>query len=547
MADNLTIDQQRALAKARARVRAQGAQGPKMGTGEDIARSAATGLGEGVTGSVGMLGDVQSLADDFGTWVGNKLGLKPLTPEQDAALKSGTRAPTTADIESAIGFDQHKHTPQTTAGEFARTAGQFVPGFAVTGGVQAGVGGVKRALGAAAGVGTGVGAGIGSEAAGQATEGTMLETPARLLGGLAGGVSANVLTRRAVTPRAIPPERAKMAATLRGEGIDNLTEGQVSGNLGVQARERKANGLFYDQTAERTRQLEKLTQAALGKAGILAPRATPDVIDDAFTKLGQQFDDLASRNTLTVDQTFGQDVSAGIQDFMSLGPATEKVAALRGFVDRVGSVITPQGTIDGRAYQSLRSAIERAARGSTSDPEYARALRSLKDSLDDAMERSMTAANSPDVGAWRDVRRRYRNILVVDEAVGSTSADAAEGLINPAALRGAVKRKHGARNMTRGKGDFEELSRAAAALMKDLPMTGAAPLNPASIWQSGLMFPAEMVMRLGRDVRMTKPVQRYLTNTVAPPPPASPIRNYSPAIVPPFTDMMRPDDPKARR
>ncbi len=538
MADNLTLDQQRALARARARLRVQQSQGPQMGTGEDIARSAATGLGEGVTGSVGLLGDVQGLADDFGTWVGDKLGLKPLTPEQSAGFQSDN-APTTNAIESAIGFDKIKHTPQTTAGEFARTVGQFVPGFAAAGGVQAGVGGVRRALGTAGGVGTGIGAGVGSEAAGQMTEGTMLETPARLLGGLAGGVSANVLTRRAVTPRNIPPERAKMAATLRGEGIDNLTEGQVSGNLGVQARERKANGLFYDQTAERTRQLEKLTQAALGKAGILAPRATPDVIDDAFTKLGKQFDDLASRNTLTVDQTFGQDVSTGIQDFMSLGPATEKVAALRGFVDRVGSVISPQGTIDGRAYQSLRSAIERAARGSTSDPEYARALRSLKDSLDDAMERSMAAANSPDVGAWRDVRRRYRNILVVDEAVGSTSADAAEGLINPAALRGAVKRKHGARNMTRGKGDFEELSRAAAALMKDLPMTGAAPLNPASVWQSGLMAPAEILMRLGRDVRMTKPVQRYLTNRVNPPPPASPIRNYSPAVVPPFTDYMR--------
>lgn len=501
---------------------AKAAPPAQMGMAEDVGRSAATGLGEGVTGSVGLLGDVQSLADDFGTWIGDKLGLKPLTTEQQAGFKAG-RAPTTAAIEQTVGFDKMKHTPQTTAGEYARTAGQFVPGFA---------------LGGAKGVATGVAAGLGSEAAGQATEGTALETPARIVGGIA-GAGGGALLRRAVTPRNVPPERAKMAQTLRNEGIDNLTEGQVTGNLGVQARERKANGLFYDQTAERTRQLEKLTQAALARAGVLAPRATPDVIDDAFTKLGKQFDDLASRNTLTVDQAFGQDVATGIQDFMSLGPASEKVTALRSFVDRVGNVISPQGTIDGRAYHSLRSAIERAARGSTSDPEYARALRSLKDSLDDAMERSMAAANSPDVGAWRDVRRRYRNILVVDEAVGSTSADAAEGLINPAALRGAVKRKHGARNMTRGQGDFEELSRAAAALMKDLPLTGTAPLNPASIWQSGLAFPAEALMRLGRDVRMTKPVQRYLTNRVAPPPPSSPIKNYSPAVVPPFSDYMR--------
>lgn len=540
MADD--AERQRLILVARARLRLKQGQPPKMGTGEDIARSAATGLGEGVTGTVGMLGDVQSLADDFGTWVGNQLGLKPLTPEQAAGFQADN-APTTAAIESATGFDKIKHTPQTTAGQFARTAGQFVPGFAAAGGVQAGVGGVKRALGTAGGVGTGIGAGLGSEAAGQMTEGTMLETPARIAGGLAGGMSANVLTRRAVTPRAIPPERAKMAQTLRKEGIDNLTEGQVTGNLGVQANERKANGFFRDQTAERTKQLEKLTQASLARVGVLAKRATPDVVDDAFFNLGKRFDDLASRNTLTVDQTFGQDVVSGIDEFMALGPATEKATALRAFVDRIGSTMTPQGTIDGKAYKSLRSAIETAARGS-SDPDYARALRALKDSLDDAMERSMAASNSPDLGAWRDVRRKYRNILVVEDAVGSTSASAAEGLITPEALRNAVKKKHGVRNMVRGKGDFEDLSRAAAGLMKDLPMTGAAPLNPASIFQSGLAFPFEMGARLYRDVRMLRPVQRYLTNSVAPPPKPSPVKNYSPAVVPPFSDYMREREKK---
>lgn len=539
MADNLTIEQQRALAKARARVRAQSAKGPKMGTGEDIARSAATGLGEGVTGTVGMLGDVQSLADDLRKWTGG-VDLDQYRPGWAPDIS----APTTAEIESAIGFDKIKHTPQTTAGQFARTAGQFVPGFAAAGGVQAGVGGVKRALGTAGGVVTGTGAGLGSETAGQLAEGTPFETPARIAGGLAGGMGANVLTRRAVTPRAIPPERAKMAQTLRKEGIDNLTEGQVTGNLGVQARERKASGLFWDQSAERTKQLEKLTQASLARAGVLARRATPDVMDDAFTKLGQQFDDLAARNTLAVDQQFGRDVVTGLGDYMSLGPATEKVNALQSFIDRIGSVIDPQGNINGRAYQSLRSAIERAARGSTSDPEYAAALRTLKDSLDDAMERSMAAAKSPDLGAWRDVRKRYRNILVVDDAVGSTSATAAEGLLTPEALRSAVKRKQGARNMVRGKGDFEELSRAAAGVMKDLPMTGAAPLNPASVLQSGVMAPIEMLFRLGRDVRMSKPVQRYLTNAVAPPPKPSPVKNYSPAVVPPFSDYMREREKK---
>jgi len=535
----MTIEQQRAIAIAQAK-RKRAVAGPaKMGTGEDIARSAATGLGEGVTGTVGMLGDVQSLADDLGTWFGNKLGLKPLTPEQDAALKSGTRAPTTADIESGIGFDKIKHTPQTTAGEFARTAGQFVPGFAVSGGVQAGVGGIRRAVGTAGGVATGAGAGLASEAAGQMAEGTPYEIPARLAGGIAGGVSANVLTRRAVTPRNIPQQRAQSAQVLRNEGIDNLTEGQVSGNAATKARERKANGFFHNQDAERERQLESLTQAALARAGVVSRRATPDVIDDAFTNIGRQFDGLAARNNVTVDPQFGQDIATGVQRFMELGPATERVTALRGFIDRIGRTIDAQGNISGRAYQSIRSDIERAARNSRAGaPEYAHALRELRDAFDDAMERSMTASGSQDVGAWRDVRNRYRNLLVIDDTMASTSEDAAGGLISPKALRNAVKRTHGARNMTRGRGDFEELSRAAAHLMGDLPMTGFAPAAADSIWKS-VWFPFEAATRVARDVRMTRPVQRYLTNRVAPPPPASPVRNYSPAVVPPFTDYMR--------
>jgi len=542
----LTIDQQRAIAIAQAkRKRAEAEGSQKVGAGEDIARSTLTGLGEGVTGGLGMLGDVQSLADDLGTWIGDQMGLKPLTPEQDATLKWGARAPTTADIEKSTGFDKHKWAPQTLGGKLARTAGQFVPGFAAGGAVRAGVGAAPRVLGGLGGAGTGVAAGVTSEAAGQATEGTMLETPARIAGGIVGGVGAPIAARRAITPRNIPPSRAQSAQVLRNEGIDNLTEGQISGDPQVKARERKAQSFFSDQTARRDQQLEGLTQAALARAGILARRATPQVMDDAFTNIGRQFDGLAARNTVTVDPQFGQDIATGIQSFMDLGPATERVTALRGFVDRIGRVIDAQGNISGRAYQSIRSDIERAARNSqVGSPEYAHALRELRNAFDDAMERSMTAAGSPDLGAWRDVRNRYRNLLVVEDAMSSTSADAASDLITPQALRNAVKRKHGARNMVRGQGDFEGLSRAASELMGDLPLTGFAPAASDSIWKT-VWFPFEAATRIARDIRMTRPVQRYLTNSALQPPNVPIMQRLSPAtpaVVPPFSDYMRERD-----
>jgi hypothetical protein len=167
----------------------------KMGTAEDVARSTLTGLGEGVTQGAGLLGDVQSVADQFGTWVGDQLGLKPLSPEQQARMDRplglpDISAPTTAAIEKATGFDEIKHIPQTTAGKFARTAASFA--------VPAGVAG--KGLKAAAKYG--IIPGVTSEAAGQVTEGTALEPFARVGGAMvgAGGAASLLKGRKAAVP-----------------------------------------------------------------------------------------------------------------------------------------------------------------------------------------------------------------------------------------------------------------------------------------------------------------------------------------------------------
>jgi hypothetical protein len=240
-------------------------------------------------------------------------------------------------------------------------------------------------------------------------------------------------------------------------------------------------------------------------------------MDQAFTRIGKRFDELAEQNSLSMDQNLTDDVASAVRDYADLGPPVEKANALRAIIDRVGSGIDKAGNISGEAYKSLRSSIERAARGA-SDPDYASVLRDVKNALDDAMERSMTAARSPDVGEWIKIREQYRNILVIENALARTSKEAAAGLITPEALRGSIKNIYGKRNMVRGQGPFEELSRAATTLMTDLPQTGFAPMNAATIWQSGLAAPVEALIRLGRDLRMTKPAQKWLTNRAMPPP-----------------------------
>jgi hypothetical protein len=139
------------------------------GVGEaatDIGRSALTGIGQGALAVAGLPGDVKSLID----WGMNKV--LPMTPEQQAQYAGANTLvpPSTAELragtEAAIGpFYQ----PKSTAGQYARSIGEFAPGGALR----------KAAMAVAPGVAT--------EAAQAATAGTPYETAATIGAGILGG------------------------------------------------------------------------------------------------------------------------------------------------------------------------------------------------------------------------------------------------------------------------------------------------------------------------------------------------------------------------
>lgn len=169
---------------------------PSAGTGEDVLRSAGTGLRQGVEGLGGMFGDAAKMQGDIAGWAAGKLGAGEDT--QASVSKWGRLvnpflgAPTTEEIQSAtkpvIG---ENYEPQTVAGEYARTTGQFAPG------ALAGPGGLMRKAAM-----TAVPA-LASETAGQLTKGTAAEPYARGAAALAGGVAAagrNVPRRQPPTP-----------------------------------------------------------------------------------------------------------------------------------------------------------------------------------------------------------------------------------------------------------------------------------------------------------------------------------------------------------
>lgn len=290
--------------------------------------------------------------------------------------------------------------------------------------------------------------------------------------------------RRVVSPVSVSPARQSLVNTLEREGID-VTAGQATGSDALRYAESEIGGAAARDLVDR--QGEQFTRAALSRAGVKADRATPDVIDNAFNRIGNQFDSLATRNTLKPDRKLQNDLVDTWRNYMSVTPPNARVPIVADMMSDINNALKNGGSLDGKTYQSLRSRLDRVARGS-SDPELANTLRDIRSALDDGMERSIAATNPKDLGGWRTARKEYRNMLVLEQAATGAGENAAAGLISPSALRNATLAKQGRRNYARGSGDFAELARAGEGVMKPMPQSGTAPRT--AIRNMGAALPA---------------------------------------------------------
>lgn len=199
---------------------------------EDVVKAGASGFARGALDLVGLPGSIQ----DAGQWALRKgyelVAGEPPSPDggaverffagpsQEVSQKliggggntlSGSNLKTAA---SALTGGATDYQPQTTAGAYARTAGEFAPA------AIAGPGGVLRKAAM-----TAVPAAI-SETAGQLTEGTAAEPWARAGGALAGGIMAagrfnpaREAARTAPSREALKQQTDALYQTLRDAGI----------------------------------------------------------------------------------------------------------------------------------------------------------------------------------------------------------------------------------------------------------------------------------------------------------------------------------------
>lgn len=193
--------------------------GQQDGVVSDVVKSGASGVARGAAGMIGAPADISELGaqgiDYLTRKVGGKLGID-VRKRDPQKVNYGSEDVLNA-IKSIVG---ELHTPQTKAGEYAQTIGEFVPGALMGPG-----GAVARAAQV-------VVPAVASETAGQLTKGTAAEPYARFGGAILGGGVTALASRPGTAamalqqqlPAGVTPQMVDQAGVLintaKQQGID---------------------------------------------------------------------------------------------------------------------------------------------------------------------------------------------------------------------------------------------------------------------------------------------------------------------------------------
>lgn len=273
------------------------------------------------------------------------------------------------------------------------------------------------------------------------------------------------MEREGITPT---PAQATGSPVLRGL---EETMARIPGSAGTM------RGTFDNQR-------EAFNRAVMSRTGTAAADASPATLDATYNRLGQNFDDLARRTTLSVDPQFGADVRQVAQDY-GRRLDTDVAGVFRSYMDDLEPLLqavapgAPGATVPapissanpqiaGEIYQRIRSDITTRMRETNNLP-LRRALGGLVEALDDNMERSTSGALRDE---WQQTRGQYAALKTVDKAMsGGTQADRSAADVPLGAFANAVKAgdKTG---YARARGQYGELAKVADFIAPQIPNSG---------------------------------------------------------------------------
>lgn len=398
---------------------------PKMGVVEDVARSVATGAGEALHGAAGLVGDLFGVGMQAGRWIDENVLGNEVKSSEEIAAANPLQPITSQAMEGYTGFDQHKHEPQTTAGEYARTGAQFVTPV-----MPFGLRAVTK---------FGVIPGVVSETAGQLTKGSDYEEAARVLGGLG---SAGVM--------AFMSRPTTAAAALKKAMPKGVTNNDIMKADSLMAQSR-ASGVPLTWPEA----LHKVTEGRVDVTGLQrileqSPGGQPIMADFMSQRPGQTrqamsgaMDDLTYGFGMTDPRLAGQGVQRA---------ADEGLTAIR---QRINAIAEPyynasaSTRIDPAAFQQLSQSeiYKQALKRVRTDPVHADLVRGLPDDsvgvqneikkiLDRRADRMSVAGDNQGAkkygGVGRDARDAAKTTSPDYERALGLESDLRRRFLNPA-------------------------------------------------------------------------------------------------------------------
>jgi len=287
---------------------------------------------------------------------------------------------------------------------------------------------------------------------------------------------ASNIGKRVVTPTTPPTgERARLIEAAKDAGIE-LTPGQATGSKPLQFIESSLASLPF--TASRQGQIfaaqrKALNEKIMATTGVRADDVTPETLNEVSETLGKEFENLISLTNVRLDKKFFDEIETVAKGY-ARRLKTDVKPVFQSYVDDIKEIkkelrkkdpFSKSIALDGELYQRISSDIRKQAR-QTNDSDLRYALNGIVRHLDNMMERSM----GPDTAAaWRDLRNRYRNFTIIEDAARrGTQAERVAGDAPISGLRtsvvGADKKGY-----AKGRGDLNTLSRVGDLLGASRP------------------------------------------------------------------------------
>jgi hypothetical protein len=431
-------------------------QSAKPSTTEDVVKAGASGGLGGFSSALDLMGQGATLIQEGPSMLSRMLfGGMEDAPEMNLD-------PQILPLASKLTGGFTEYEPQTTAGEYAKTTGQFVGGA-----MAMPYGGPLNAARSA------ILPALASETAGQMTEGTEMEGPARLAAAL-GTPFATSAMRQGMQRAVLGPEaRLTQPGSERAASVSTLEQADVPMTTGLKAGSQRLMALEGSMEPPLATKAG-LTSAVMRSMGSDSPLATPKALSETKKRLGDVFDAAEDMVDDVPSLDVGLAAEKVITDHMNFSGTGTTVPKLRMVSDQIVDATTNQVPLSGKKLQNMRSDLRRIMNEAGPDDQSTfQAAFQLNSVIDDFLIESIRQTQPKFVPELMKAREEYRNFLTTMRAKKVRGSDSAGGYISPAMLSGALRTREGDSYILGTGSELADLGRAAEEVISSMPAVQA--------------------------------------------------------------------------